>query len=326
MRWFRCVIPLGSTPKLAIRRWAASVFCEKTKLLSRPFAVHHGPTEEIAMADRVRIPGGEEVVALGQGTWRMGEDRGRRAKEIAALRLGIKLGMTLIDTAEMYGEGRTEELVGEALRDLRQGVFLVSKVYPHNASRKGVVEACERSLRRLRTDRLDLYLLHWPGSIPLAKTVAGFEALAQAGKIRHWGVSNFDTGDMEELFAVPGGDVCAANQILYNLSRRGPEHDLMPWLAARGVPAMAYSPIEQGRLPRSGALEEIAKKHRATSYQIALAWVLRRPGVIAIPKAATAEHVRENRRALDIALDEDDLAAIDRAFPPPKRKKPLEMI
>ncbi|MFL5036528.1 MAG: aldo/keto reductase [Microvirga sp.] len=278
------------------------------------------------MADRVRIPGGEEVVALGQGTWRMGEDRGRRPREITALRLGIELGMTLIDTAEMYGEGRTEELVGEALAELRQGVFLVSKVYPHNASRKGVVEACERSLRRLRTDRLDLYLLHWPGSIPLAETVAGFEALARAGKIRHWGVSNFDTGEMEELFAVPGGDVCAANQILYNLSRRGPEHDLMPWLAARGVPAMAYSPIEQGRLPRSGALEEIAKKHRATPYQIALAWVLRRPGVIAIPKAATAEHVRENRRTLDIALDEDDLAAIDRAFPPPKRKKPLEMI
>src|SRR5215207_3163571 len=277
MRRFRCVTPQGSTPKPPIRRRAGLRFLQKTKLLSPPFAVHHGPTEEIAMADRVRIPGGEE-------------------------------------------------LVGEALRDLRQGVFLVSKVYPHNASRKGVVEACERSLRRLRTDRLDLYLLHWPGSIPLAETVAGFEALALTGKIRHWGVSNFDTGDMEELFAVPGGDVCAANQILYNLSRRGPEHDLMPWLAARGVPAMAYSPIEQGRLPRSGALEEIAKKHRATPYQIALAWVLRRPGVIAIPKAATAEHVRENRRALDIALDEDDLAAIDRAFPPPKRKKPLEMI
>jgi diketogulonate reductase-like aldo/keto reductase len=197
MRRFRCVTPQGSTPKPPIRRWPVGVFCEKTKLLSRPFAVHHGSTEEIAMADRVRIPGGEEVVALGQGTWRMGEDRGRRATEIAALRLGIELGMALIDTAEMYGEGRTEELVGEALRDLRQGVFLVSKVYPHNASRKGVVEACERSLRRLRTDRLDLYLLHWPGSIPLAETVAGFEALAQAGKIRHWGVSNFDTGDME---------------------------------------------------------------------------------------------------------------------------------
>src|SRR5215218_4833754 len=310
MRRFRCVTPQGSTPKPPIRRRAGLRFLQKTKLLSPPFAVHHGPTEEIAMADRVRIPGGEEVVALGQGTWRMGEDRGRRAKEIAALRLGIELGMSLVDTAEMYGEGRTEELVGEALQ----------------AIRKGVVEACERSLRRLRTDRLDLYLLHWPGSIPLADTVTGFEALKKAGKIRHWGVSNFDTGEMEELFAVPGGNACATNQILYNLSRRGPEHDLMPWLAARRVPVMAYSPIEQGRLPRSGALEEIAKKHRATPYQIALAWVLRRPGVIAIPKAATAEHVRENRRALDIGLDPDDLAAIDRAFPPPKRKKPLEMI
>jgi diketogulonate reductase-like aldo/keto reductase len=278
------------------------------------------------MADRVRLPGGEEVVALGQGTWRMGEDRGRRADEIAALRLGVELGMTLVDTAEMYGEGKTEELVGEALAAMREQLFLVSKVYPHNASRKGMAEACERSLRRLRTDRLDLYLLHWRGSIPLADTVAGFEALKKVGKIRRWGVSNFDTDDMEELFAVPGGNACAANQILYNLSRRGPEHDLMPWLAAHGVPVMAYSPIEQGRLPRSSALEEIAKKHRATPYQIALAWVLRRQDVIAIPKAATAEHVRENRKALDIALDEEDLAAIDRAFPPPKRKKPLEMI
>src|SRR3954471_17790667 len=275
---------------------------------------------------QVTLPGGETVPALGQGTWQMAGERARRAEEIAALRLGIELGMTLIDTAEMYGEGRTEELVGEALRDLRQGVFLVSKVYPHNASRNGVVEACERSLRRLGTDRLDLYLLHWRGSIPLADTVAGFEALAKAGKIRRWGVSNFDTDDMEELFALPGGDACAANQILYNLSRRGPEHDLIPWLSEHGVPVMAYSPIEQGRLPRSSALEEIARKHRATPYQIALAWVLHRQDVIAIPKAATVEHVRENRKALNIALDEGDLAAIDRAFPPPKRKKPLEMI
>jgi diketogulonate reductase-like aldo/keto reductase len=278
------------------------------------------------MADRVRLPGGEEVVALGQGTWRMGEDRGRRAKEIAALRLGIELGVTLIDTAEMYGKGRTEELVGEALRDLRQGVFLVSKVYPHNASRKGVVEACERSLRRLRTDRLDLYLLHWPGSIPLAETVAGFEALARAGKIRHWGVSNFDTGDMEELFAVPGGNACATNQILYNLSRRGPEHDLMPWLAARGVPAMAYSPIEQGRLPTAGVLGEIGRRHGRGPFQVALAWVLAQPGVVAIPKAARPEHVDANAKALDLELTAEDLAAIDREFPPPRRKTPLAML
>jgi diketogulonate reductase-like aldo/keto reductase len=278
------------------------------------------------MADRVRLPGGEEVTALGQGTWRMGEDRGKRASEIAALRLGVELGMTLLDTAEMYGEGRTEELVGEALQGMRRDVFLVSKVYPHNASRKGVIEACERSLRRLRTDRLDLYLLHWPGSIPLAETVAGFEALKGAGKIRHWGVSNFDTDEMAELFATPEGKACAANQILYNPSRRGPEHELMPWLTERAVPLMAYSPIEQGRLPRSAGLEEVARKHAATPHQTALAWVLRRPDVIAIPKAGQIEHVRDNRRALDIALDADDLAAIDRAFPPPKRKKPLEMI
>jgi diketogulonate reductase-like aldo/keto reductase len=278
------------------------------------------------MKRRVRLPGGEEVVALGQGTWRMAEDRARRAEESAALRLGIELGMTLIDTAEMYGEGRTEELVGEAVADLRDQVFIVSKVYPYNASRSGVVQACDRSLRRLKTDRLDLYLLHWPGSVPIGETVEGFEALRRAGKIRHWGVSNFDADEMEELFDVSGGSACATNQILYNLSRRGPEYGLMPWMEERGIPTMAYSPIEQGRLRRSGALDEIAKKHGATPYQIALAWVMRRPDVIAIPKAGRAGHVRENRKAADIVLDEHDLAAIDAAYPPPKRKKPLEMI
>jgi diketogulonate reductase-like aldo/keto reductase len=278
------------------------------------------------MDHRVTLPGGEEVAALGQGTWKMAEDRERRSEEIAALRLGIELGMTLIDTAEMYGEGRTEELVGEAIAGWREKVFLVSKVYPHNASRRGVAEACGRSLRRLKTDRLDLYLLHWPGSIPIAETVEGFEALRRAGKIRHWGVSNFDTGEMEELMGVSGGDACAANQILYNLSRRGPEHDLMPWLARHGIPTMAYSPIEQGRLRSAGALDGIARKHGASRYQVALAWVLRHQGVIAIPKASRAEHVRENRRALDIALDADDLDALDAAYPRPKRRKPLEMI
>jgi diketogulonate reductase-like aldo/keto reductase len=278
------------------------------------------------MKRRVRLPGGEEVVALGQGTWRMAEDRARRAEESAALRLGIELGMTLIDTAEMYGEGRTEELVGEAVADLRDQVFIVTKVYPYNASRSGVVQACDRSLRRLKTDRLDLYLLHWPGSVPIGETVEGFEALRRAGKIRHWGVSNFDADEMEELFDVSGGSACATNQILYNLSRRGPEYGLMPWMEERGIPTMAYSPIEQGRLRRSGALDEIAKKHGATPYQIALAWVMRRPDVIAIPKAGRAGHVRENRKAADIVLDEHDLAAIDAAYPPPKRKKPLEMI
>ena len=278
------------------------------------------------MDRRVTLPGGEAVPVLGQGTWTMAEDRSRRAEEIAALRLGIELGMTLIDTAEMYGEGRTEEVVGEAISGMRDKVFLVSKVYPHNASRRGVAEACGRSLRRLKTDRLDLYLLHWPGSIPIAETVEGFEALKKAGKIRHWGVSNFDTGEMEELMAVSGGSACATNQILYNLSRRGPEHDLMPWQAARGIPTMAYSPIEQGRLRATGALAEVAKKHGATPYQVALAWVMRRPDVIAIPKASRAEHVWENRAALDLTLDEADLSTLDAAYPPPKRRTPLEMI
>jgi diketogulonate reductase-like aldo/keto reductase len=278
------------------------------------------------MNHRVTLPGGEAVPVLGQGTWKMADDRARRPQEIAALRLGIELGMTLIDTAEMYGEGRTEELVGEAIAGLRDQVFLVSKVYPYNASRKGVAKACARSLRRLKTDRLDLYLLHWPGSVPIAETVEGFEALKAAGKIRHWGISNFDVGEMEELAGVAGGEACATNQILYNLSRRGPEHDLMPWHAARGIPTMAYSPIEQGRLRTTGALAEVAGKHGATPYQVALAWVMRRPDVIAIPKAARAEHVRENRAALDLTLDADDLSALDAAYPPPKRKKPLEMI
>ena len=278
------------------------------------------------MERRVKLPAGDEVPALGQGAWKMAEDRARRADELAALRLGIELGMTLIDTAEMYGEGKTEELVGEAIVGLRDRVFLVSKVYPHNASRVGVAQACERSLRRLKTDRLDLYLLHWPGSVPIAETVEGFEALKRAGKIRHWGVSNFDADEMEELFEVPGGRACATNQILYNLSRRGPEYDLLPWMEERGLPTIAYSPIEQGRLRRSGALDEIGRKHGATLYQIALAWVMRRPDVIAIPKAARAEHVRENRTAAGIVLDEHDLSAIDAAYAPPKRKKPLEMI
>jgi diketogulonate reductase-like aldo/keto reductase len=275
---------------------------------------------------QVTLPGGETVPALGQGTWQMAGERARRAEEIAALRLGVELGMTLIDTAEMYGEGKTEELVGEALAGLRDRAFLVSKVYPHNASRQGVIDACERSLRRLKTDRLDLYLLHWRGSIPLSQTVAGLEALRRDGKIRHWGVSNFDTGDMEELFAIPGGTACATNQILYNLSRRGPEYELLPWMAERRIPAMAYSPIEQGRLPKSATLSDLARKHGATEYQVALAWVMRRPDVIAIPKAGRAEHVRENRKAADIVLDGEDLRAIDAAFKPPGRRKPLEML
>jgi len=269
---------------------------------------------------------GEQVPALGQGTWMMAERSADRKAEIAALRRGIELGMSLIDTAEMYADGKAEELVGEAISGKRDRVFLVSKVYPHHGSRRGVVEACERSLRRLRTDYLDLYLLHWRGSIPLSETVEGFEALQRAGKIRHWGVSNFDTDDMMELAALPGGAGCAANQILYNIGRRGPEWDLLPWLSERGIATMAYSPIEQGRLPHSGMLSGIARKHGASTFQIALAWVLRQPEIIAIPKAANIQHVDENRRALEIVLDADDLAAVDKAFRPPVRKRPLEMI
>jgi len=278
------------------------------------------------MDRRVTLPDGEPVPALGQGTWKMAERRDRRAAEIAALRLGLDLGMSLIDTAEMYGEGEAETLVGEAIAGRRDGVFLVSKVYPYNASRPGVAEACERSLRRLRTDRLDLYLLHWRGSVPLTETVEGFEALRRAGKIRHWGVSNFDRADMEELASLPGGAFCATNQVLYNLARRGPEFDLMPWQAERRIPVMAYSPVEQGRLSNAAALQEVARRHNADPFQIALAWVMRSPNVIAIPKASDPGHVRANRAALDIVLSQEDFAAIDAVFRPPRRKQSLEML
>ncbi|WP_454916465.1 aldo/keto reductase [Xanthobacter sediminis] len=277
------------------------------------------------MRGTVRLPGGEAVSALGQGTWHMGESAHLRAAEVAALRAGLDLGLDLIDTAEMYGEGGAEEVVGEAVAGRRDGVFLVSKVYPHNASRAGMLAACERSLKRLRTDHIDLYLLHWRGAHPLAETVAGFEALKEAGKIRHWGVSNFDVADMKEL-AAAGGSACAANQILYNVGRRGPEFDLMPHLSAAHIPVMAYSPIEQGDLPRGGALARIARKHGVDAFQVALAWVMRRPDVIAIPKATRIAHVEANARARDLVLDAEDLAEIDREFPPPGGKTELEMI
>ncbi|MFJ2992397.1 aldo/keto reductase [Pandoraea sp. NPDC087047] len=275
---------------------------------------------------KISFPQGDTVPVLGQGTWMMGERPERRRDEIAALRLGVSLGMTLVDTAEMYGEGTTENLVGEALDGLRDDIFLVSKVYPHNASRHGVIAACERSLGRLRTDRIDLYLLHWRGDVPLEETIAGFEALRDAGKIRYWGVSNFDTDDMEELFDAQGGDACATDQVLFNLSRRGPEYDLKPWLAAKGLPMMAYSPIEQGRLPTTGVLGEIARKRHVEPLQIALAWVLDQSGVIAIPKAGSEAHVRANRAAHDIKLTTEELALLNHHFEGPSRKRPLEMI
>jgi len=280
-------------------------------------------TQELPM---VALPGGERVPALGQGTWHMGENRRRTVEEAAAVRLGIELGMTLIDTAEMYGSGGAEEMVARAAEGLRDDLFIVSKVYPHNASRTGVVAACERSLERLRTDRIDLYLLHWRGSIPLSETLEGFEQLRRDGKIRHYGVSNFDRADMAEWVALKGGENVAADQVLYNLSRRSPEWDLLPWCRERRIAIMAYTPLGQGRLLRDRTLTEIARRRNATPAQVALAWLLRQQGMIVIPKAARQEHVRENRGALDVALTEEDLLALDRAFPPPKGRSALGML
>jgi diketogulonate reductase-like aldo/keto reductase len=274
----------------------------------------------------IRLPAGDDVPVLGQGTWGMGEKPVRRADEVAALRLGLDLGMSLIDTAEMYGDGGAEEVVGEAFAGRRDEVFIVSKVLPTHASRLGVVTACERSLRRLRTDRIDLYLLHWRLGTPVAETVAGFEALKAAGKIRHWGVSNFDTADMIELAGVSDGRNVQTDQVLYNLRRRGIEYDLLPWCRERAIPVMAYSPVEQGVLAGDGRLAKIADRHGASRSQIALAWILRLDGVIAIPKASSPDHVRDNRAAHDLRLIPADLQELDRLFPPPASKQPLEMI
>lgn len=274
----------------------------------------------------VELPSGEQVPALGQGTWHMGEDRRRHAEEVAALKLGIDLGMTLVDTAEMYASGGAEEVTRDAIASRRDEVFLVSKVLPSNASHAGVMRACEASLRRLGTDCIDLYLLHWRGGTPLAETVGAFEALKRDGKIRYWGMSNFDIDDLEELAGIEGGTAVQTNQVLYNPEARGIEYDLMPWLNERGIPLMAYSPVDQGGLVRHRGLETVARRHDATPAQIALAWVLRHKGVIAIPKAVEPGHIRRNRAALDIELDAADLAELDRAFPPPGRKQPLAMI
>lgn len=272
------------------------------------------------------LPSGEAVPTLGLGTWRMGEDKGRFTEEVAALRLGLDLGVSLIDTAEMYGSGGSERVVGEAVAGRRDEVFIVSKVLPSNASRRGTIAACERSLKNLGTDRIDLYLLHWMGSVPLSETVEAFEQLKRDGKIRHWGVSNLDADEMADLAGLPSGQNCQTDQVLYNLSRRGPEFDLLPWCRQRSMPVMAYSPVEQGRLARNARLDAVAARHNASAAQIALAWVLAQPGVIATPKAVQPEHMRQNVAALDIALSADDLADLDRAFPPPGRKSPLEMI
>jgi diketogulonate reductase-like aldo/keto reductase len=272
------------------------------------------------------LPSGRVVPILGQGTWEMGEKRSRRQEEVAALSQGVDLGMTLIDTAEMYAEGGAEKVVAEALAGRRGEVFVVSKVYPHNATRQGAVAACERSLKRLKTDYLDLYLLHWRGSVPLAETLEAFQRLKESGKIRDYGVSNFDVSDMEEAIDYPGGEAIATNQILYNLARRGVEWDLLPWCRKYSIPVMAYSPIEQGRMLDNAALKAVASRHQATPAQIALAWLLRQEGVIAIPKSSRPEHVRENHASLNVILTEDDLTDLDRRFPPPSMKKPLEVL
>ncbi|MCG3115949.1 MAG: aldo/keto reductase [Candidatus Manganitrophus sp. SA1] len=273
----------------------------------------------------INLPSGIPVPVLGQGTWGMGETPKRRQEEIAALRFGLDLGLTLIDTAEMYGEGGAEEVVGEAIEGRRDEVYLVSKVYPFNASRPGTVAACERSLNRLRTDRLDLYLLHWRGDYPLSETVEAFEALKEAGAIRDWGVSNFDLPDMEELATVPNGEQVATDQVLYNLYHREVETALLPWCLKRHIPIMAYSPIEQGRMLDDPLLKEIASHHGITPAQAALAWLLQKQEVIVIAKASKIEHVRQNREALDVHLTIRDLEALDQAYPPPRKPTPLKV-
>ncbi|MEQ8305742.1 MAG: aldo/keto reductase [Hoeflea sp.] len=275
---------------------------------------------------QVRFPDGTTVPALGLGTWHMGEDSARASDEIAALRAGIDCGMTLIDTAEMYASGGAEDITGAAIEGRRDEVFLVSKVLPSNASRKGTIAACEASLKRLNTDRIDLYLLHWPGRHPLEETIAGFEDLQAAGKILRWGVSNFDIDLMKSLTGLPGGESCAANQVLYNLATRGIEYDLKPWMEERSMPVMAYCPLDEGRLLRHPSLGEMAGKLGVTSAQLAIAFLLSRKGVIPIPKSSNPERVQENRAAADIRLTEEQLAELDRIFPPPRSAEPLEMI
>ncbi|HSC64300.1 MAG TPA: aldo/keto reductase [Caldimonas sp.] len=280
----------------------------------------------------VTFPGNVQLSSLGLGTWRMGEDSSRRQREVAAVRTALETGWRVIDTAEMYGEGGAEEVVGVALNDAmrtgslaRDQVFVVSKVYPHNATARGTIAACERSLARLGLDHLDGYLLHWRGSVPLQETVDAFEALRSLGRIRHWGVSNFDVDDMVELIGVRGGEGCATNQVYYSLTERGPAVELVPWLQQHNMVTMAYSPIDQGALTRNAALRKLAGKRGATPAQLALAWLVAQPGVMAIPKAASADHLRDNLAALSVSLTAADLAELDAAFPPPKRKTPLAM-
>ena len=280
----------------------------------------------------VKLPDGTSLPALGLGTWRMGESAASRATEVGAVRLALELGYRVIDTAEMYGDGGAEEVVGRALVEAmragtvtRDQLFVVSKVYPHHADRAGVAAACERSLRRLGLERIDLYLLHWPGAHPLRETVAGFEALQSQGRVMHWGVSNFDTDDMALLGTVPGGARCAANQVYYSPSARGAEFDLLPWERARSMPLMAYCPLDQGDLAHDTVLQAVAERRAATPSQVALAWLIARGGVMPIPKAVREAHLRANLAAADLVLNEADLSGIERRFPAPRRKQALAM-
>jgi diketogulonate reductase-like aldo/keto reductase len=273
----------------------------------------------------VRLPSGERIPVLGQGTWGMAEDPAERDEELRSLRLGLDLGLTLIDTAELYADGAAEELVADAIEGRRDEVFLVTKVVPANVTRHGTKEACERSLKRLRTDRIDLFLLHWRGQLPLGRTVEAFTELKEDGKIRHWGVSNFDVVDLAELITVVGGDDVETDQVLYNLSRRQAELELLPWCRDRGMPVMAYSPVDRGALVENDVVVEIAEKHDATPAQVAIAWVLRHDGVCTIPKASIHEHVRENARVLELEPDNEDLKLLDAEFPAPGGPAPLDL-
>ncbi len=272
------------------------------------------------------LPGGESVPVLGLGTWYMGDHASAFDQEVRAVQYALDRGIRLIDTAEMYGDGGAEEVVGEAVQGMRDEVIIVSKVYPYNAGYDNAIKACEHSLRRLGTDRIDIYLLHWRGSVPFEETIQAFEDLRASGKIRYFGVSNLDADDMDAWWSCPGGEVSVTNQILYNLTRRGVEWDLLPQCRDRGVPVMAYSPLEQGRLQGDPVLEQIADKHGVEPLQIALAWVLAQPGVIAIPKSVNHDHIDQNIAALGIALDQDDLELLDGAFPPPTGPSHLEML
>ena len=273
----------------------------------------------------VTLKSGEQVPQLGMGTWRMGENRARRADEIRALKVGLDLGLTLVDTAEMYGDGGAEEVVAEAIAGRRDEVFLVSKVLPHNASRSGTVKACAASLKRLKTDRIDLYLLHWRGSHPLADTVAALEQLRDEGRIRYWGVSNFDVEDMIELQGLPPAGHCAANQVLYNLDQRGIEFKLLPMCVEQHSAVMAYSPLGQGDLIDNAAVGALAKRRGVSPAAVLIAWTIRQPGVISIPKTASPDRMRDNATALDLSLTPDELKELDKSFAPPKRKTPLAM-